>query len=878
MASLGLLALTAVTTAAVTATLNRPRIRKLNLKQSKNSFLDIYNAANPIHHQNGNPECILFITGFRDVPAVFSSLIDDYPVLKQKYDYYIPRNIGTGRTFLQENVTFKDWILHYKEIMDMFLLPKYEKIHIITKDIGYSIALYLYKNYADKIGNILFINPEEKEFSSLPRRNLVQRKKSNNKTYFEPIVSKSQIQESLNLLKSNSPVTFPDSQDYFRMIVSKNSKNTLKGLVSNVYLKSDISKAVENVFGLYESLEPVEEFNSDKSALASFDVDTSSMSMFKSYNNLKTSQIKLYWNSNMFNCLAVVGDIVHRVLKLDDSDVRYKNVSFFSKPENISTAILDAYYGEGEIISDYDLSSWELVEEPLSIFIGVGDIESAPGEQVYYSKFRNAFAVKNEDDGKYYVILNSNNEKITLESELESAQKYALVNDLGGDWITIEDTNIPDVIVTSSNKDTVNEIEKNNALLKVHEYLGWHLTESFMVGKSYLNLGTRTQLLLLTRDYVSIGEIIQYCGRDHFHIMYDFVADVFLVLYGRKYNNNNDVFWKEPTWRILRMAGSEGGYRHVQLRDMIQVGEEKVNGSFTKQIWNRFFINVSKSKQEDIALFANKNDIFTKPKAGILYTADINTRSSMYFETLFYRDGTEHNMRSDSDMVYTQRFFLKEQLISCFYGEDSHIGRFVENLPKNTKIPSRYGTYRGGLYFNLRIRNCAELVPAIGTFEKDYRDGGSYIEKKDLFDMYKCIIENAFNREVKTTSVFQKRPIGYVCETERMVCTDTHMKDFIMNFLFKYPNLSPNLTPVQIRERELLYSQQNVASHIELYPNLTRDKYYKNYSYRDSTEFFKANIRSYWNLKEIMKYDMNVGDWNEENDPDIVKLYSKLWL
>jgi hypothetical protein len=320
------------------------------------------------------------------------------------------------------------------------------------------------------------------------------------------------------------------------------------------------------------------------------------------------------------------------------------------------------------------------------------------------------------------------------------------------------------------------------------------------------------------------------------------------------------------------MAGSEGGYRHVQLRDMIQVGEEKVNGSFTKQIWNRFFINVSKSKQEDIALFANKNDIFTKPKAGILYTADINTRSSMYFETLFYRDGTDYNMRSRTDMVYSQRFFLKEQLIICFYGEDSHIGKFVSTLPKNTKIPSRYGTYRGGLYSNLRIRNCAELVLAKGTFEKDYESGyGTYIETKVLPDMYKCIIERAFNREVKTTSVFQKRPIGYVCETERMVCTDAHMKDFIMNYLFKWQSGAET-------ERILWYKNQKVESHIELYPNLTQDKYFNNYFYEDSAKFFTADIRSYWNLKEIMKRDMNVGDWNEENDPDIVKYYSKLWL
>lgn len=874
MASIGILALTAVTAAATASVFARPRIRKLNLRQKANTTLDIYDIAKPIQYKSdtGNSsDCILFITGFRDVPIVFSEIVNTY-FSNEKFDYYIPRNIGTGRTFLQENITFKDWLLFYQDTLEI-LLTRYETIHIITKDIGYAIALYLYKNYSSRIGNIVLINPEED--TDIPktltiRTSVLKRNNSNmSNPYFEPIVTKSQVQEAIKLLNitSKSKITFPDDNKCY--IVSNNPNKTLKKLINNVNLENSLENALFQSFNVLPKILKIPSSIKDPqtSDPTIFTIDLTNMQSFKSYNNLKNS-IQLYWNSKLFECLSIINGQIHRVLKEDSIDGRFKSVTFLEKPQSISQSILDAFYGDGELVKNVDFSdsSWEIIEENIDPINEQNFLNKIPTRDIdgmiFYSKFRNAYAIRDNNTNKYHILVTANN---TIDVNLDQ-NIYCLQTGLdenSPDWVI--DEYIPDVIVTSQNKDTTSDIENNNALVKVHDYLCWHWNDGYGVGKSFLNYGTNTPLLLLARDYVPLGEVFQYSGREHFHIMYDFVADLFLVLYGRKFNGNQDTFWKEPTWRILRMAGDNGGYRHVQLKDMIAVGEEKVNDSFTKQIWNRFFINVSKPKHEDVALFANKDDIYTNQKAGALYCADINTRTSMYFEKLYFR--ARHYLGGDdTDIVYKERFFLKEQLISCFYGDDIGVGKYINLIPSSPKVPSRYGMYVGSLFKNISIRDAADLVSAYVKSTTRTNSGSETKTEKLASTMYKYNLGNAKNKEFKALSTFHKRPVGYVCETNNLVVTDSQLKDYIINYLFK-KEISDKLS----------FNAQSVTSGTTMNDSIAKIKYdnANNLNYN----IFK-DIRSCWNLDQVMKRDFNFYaiDWKEENNPDILKLYSKLWV
>lgn len=120
--------------------------------------LQIFNAAMPLYYTKDKKKnkCILLISGFRDVPFVWSEIIIYFE--KNELDYYAPRTHGSGRNFYQK-VDPMDWVITYLEAIKI-LEKQYEQIDIIGFSAGCIIALYLSQfKYECKIRNIILCAP-----------------------------------------------------------------------------------------------------------------------------------------------------------------------------------------------------------------------------------------------------------------------------------------------------------------------------------------------------------------------------------------------------------------------------------------------------------------------------------------------------------------------------------------------------------------------------------------------------------------------------------------------------------------------------------------------------------------------------------------------
>lgn len=134
------------------------RLNKLFPKKIKwEEDCKIYSVAMPKFFTNSKKKkCILFISGYRDIPYIWSEILSYFK--KDNIDYYAPRTHGNGRSFFQD-VEPDDWIITYLEAIHT-LEDMYEEIDIIAFSTGCVIALYLSQfNFKCKINNIILCAP-----------------------------------------------------------------------------------------------------------------------------------------------------------------------------------------------------------------------------------------------------------------------------------------------------------------------------------------------------------------------------------------------------------------------------------------------------------------------------------------------------------------------------------------------------------------------------------------------------------------------------------------------------------------------------------------------------------------------------------------------
>jgi len=121
--------------------------------------LHIYSVAMPIFHikTSKKQKCILFISGYRDIPFIWNEILD-YFKNDNQFDFFAPRTFGNGRSFFQDHDP-NDWTITYLE--SIYILQElYEEIDIISYSTGCVIALYLSQfNYKCKINNIILCAP-----------------------------------------------------------------------------------------------------------------------------------------------------------------------------------------------------------------------------------------------------------------------------------------------------------------------------------------------------------------------------------------------------------------------------------------------------------------------------------------------------------------------------------------------------------------------------------------------------------------------------------------------------------------------------------------------------------------------------------------------
>lgn len=137
-------------------------------KEEWENELRVYSVAMPKFNNNfeKRKKCILLISGYRDIPYVWSDIEQHF--IKNKIDYYAPRTFGNGRKYFQYS-TPQDWIITYLESI-YFLQELYEEIDIVSFSTGSPIALYLTQfTYKCKINNLFLCAP----FLSYNKSNLL---------------------------------------------------------------------------------------------------------------------------------------------------------------------------------------------------------------------------------------------------------------------------------------------------------------------------------------------------------------------------------------------------------------------------------------------------------------------------------------------------------------------------------------------------------------------------------------------------------------------------------------------------------------------------------------------------------------------------------
>ncbi len=126
-----------------------------NLEWEKD--LSIYSVALPrFYTSSKKKKCVLFISGYRDIPYLWEELCEYFKI--NSIDYYAPRTHGKGRSFFQETNP-KEWIITYLEALKI-LEEQYEHVDIIGFSTGAVIALYLTQfKYKCKITNLILCAP-----------------------------------------------------------------------------------------------------------------------------------------------------------------------------------------------------------------------------------------------------------------------------------------------------------------------------------------------------------------------------------------------------------------------------------------------------------------------------------------------------------------------------------------------------------------------------------------------------------------------------------------------------------------------------------------------------------------------------------------------
>jgi pimeloyl-ACP methyl ester carboxylesterase len=126
-------------------------------KLSWEKELDIYSVSLPkFYTQNKKKKCILLISGYRDIPHIWSNLSEYF--IENQMDFYAPRTFSNGRSFFQSSDP-KDWVITYLEAITV-LQEQYEQVDIIGFSTGCVIALYLTQfKFKCKISNLILCAP-----------------------------------------------------------------------------------------------------------------------------------------------------------------------------------------------------------------------------------------------------------------------------------------------------------------------------------------------------------------------------------------------------------------------------------------------------------------------------------------------------------------------------------------------------------------------------------------------------------------------------------------------------------------------------------------------------------------------------------------------
>ncbi len=457
-------------------------------------------------------------------------------------------------------------------------------------------------------------------------------------------------------------------------------------------------------------------------------------------------------------------------------------VTFENIPTTASSIINNNYYADFEVLKiDYldetknNLEtlqslddSWIEISEPERAFVKGVPVEIETELEIYYSKFRNRYAVL--VDSFFYTIVNEQDGEPATESTI--FRNSIPESEPSDDWIeyglglytdkTIENSK-KSVITTNINlfggitiPVSTNGISADLSLLhyklcqNLEQYRGWfqsspgfnneneffgnNRNERFrqVINSSWEeknaffreNLGNSP-----SNPYATIGEAFRFLDKGRFFIFYDFIVDVYLVRIDVKKLSELTVdsyfFDDSNCWRILRMKNRE--YRPVQERDILQMIQEG------KNIWDECSIyKVYEPGNPVDKIFLQDGD------KKLEYRPEPSSRRSPFVQNYSYLFVPSQRMIVFNNIKppiegydfkvynllcnYFEYYMVKDELVSIFDGSDMYAWEKLENANSSKYSINKY---KGQLLTN-KVLNC-------NIYRKKPDTGFSYISNVKPF-------------------------------------------------------------------------------------------------------------------------------------------------
>lgn len=537
------------------------------------------------------------------------------------------------------------------------------------------------------------------------------------------------------------------------MFLRAEPSKTLKTFLSNPVVYNNIFKINRGDDSEFELLNPNSGIGIPTPIFTKIHSSLSNSNFLKSFNNYRNGELELFYSYKENRYIVYfVNENKYRSIFTENSELFLPQEIVYAT-NSVSKVINNNFFADSEILTKNSLlqdedsatsldqvseldETWVKIDEPFYGDFLNGETITLTNDfpDIYFSRFRNRFALKNETDGLYYPIIEKGDGFIKYNSIPEESSE---------DWII--DVNIPDITIDNSKKSvitttipftnvqiTYNGVSADLSILhykicqNLEQYRGYFQQNPGFNNENFFFGGDRNERFkapfsaswdeknsLFRRKfgnnpsspYATIGEAFRFLDKGRFFIFYDFVMDLYLVRVDVKklseMARSQWFFDDNNCWRIMRLKNQN--YRPVQEKDILKLIREG------KNIWDECSIFKVKDRNDRVFIRDTvKNayhDYHPEPESKISPFVFVVCQHGEDIRRVLIRtpNGDMYDERiKNSKHIYYERYKIKDELISIFDGNDMYAWEKLENAKSSIYSMNKY---KGKLISNTAL-NC----------------------------------------------------------------------------------------------------------------------------------------------------------------------------